>query len=214
MGGVIFKGFLIGVLVSAPMGPIGLLCVQRTLNKGRWHGFFSGLGAACSDMFYALLTILGMGIVISFIQSNQEILQVIGGILMMFFGIYIYRSNPSKNLHRPPTTTKNYFQDSATAFGLTLSNPFIIFLFIALFARFNFLAEGKIFSILLGLASIAAGAVFWWFLITFLVNKVRGNFNVRGLWIMNRIVGVVIMIIAAAGTVAALWEYAKIMRYV
>ncbi len=214
MGGVLFKGFLIGILVSAPMGPIGLLCVQRTLNKGRWHGFFSGLGATCSDVFYALLTFLGMGIVIDFIQSNQEVLQVAGGILMIFFGIYIYRSNPSKNLHRPPTAPKNYFQDSATAFGLTLSNPFIIFLFIALFARFNFLAEGKTFSILLGLTSIAAGALFWWFLITFLVNKVRGNFNVRGLWIMNRIVGVVIMVIAVVGTVAALWEYAKMMRYV
>lgn len=212
MGGVLFKGFLIGILVSAPMGPIGLLCVQRTLNKGRWHGFFSGLGAACSDVFYALLTFLGMGIVIDFIQSNQEVLQVAGGILMIFFGIYIYRSNPSKNLHKPPTTPKNYFQDSATAFGLTLSNPFIIFLFIALFARFNFLAEGKTFSILLGLTSIAVGAIFWWFLITYLVNKVRGNFNVRGLWIMNRIVGVVIMIIAVMGTVAALWEYAKMMR--
>ena len=214
MGGILYKGFLIGILVSAPMGPIGLLCVQRTLNKGRWHGFFSGLGAACSDIFYALLTCLGMGIVIDFIQSNQEILQVVGGMLMMFFGIYIYRSNPSKTLHKPPTAPKNYFQDALTAFGITLSNPFIIFLFLALFARFSFLSEGKFYLILLGLASIAAGAVFWWFLITFLVNKVRNNFNVRGLWIMNRIVGVAIMVIAVMGTFAALWEYAKIMEYI
>ena len=213
MGSILYKGFLIGILVSAPMGPIGLLCVQRTLNKGRWHGFFSGLGAACSDIFYALLTCLGMGIVIDFIQSNREILQIVGGILMMVFGIYTYRSNPSKNLQRPPTAPKNYFQDTLTAFGLTLSNPVIIFLYFALFARFNFLAEGKSFLILLGLASIAAGAIFWWFLITFLVNKVRNNFNVRGLWIMNRGVGVVIMIIATAGTLVALWEYAKIIEH-
>ena len=214
MGGILYKGFLIGILVSAPMGPIGLLCVQRTLNKGRWHGFFSGLGAACSDIFYALLTCLGMGIVIDFIQSNQEILQVVGGILMLAFGIYIYRSNPSKNLHRPPTAPKNYFQDALTAFGLTLSNPVVIFIFIALFARFNFLAEGKTFSILLGITGIAAGAICWWFLITFLVNKVRNNFNVRGLWIMNRIVGVVIIAIAVVGTFVALWEYAIVMGYV
>ena len=213
IGGVLYKGFVIGILVSAPMGPIGLLCIQRTLNKGRWHGFFSGLGAAASDILYALLTCLGMSIVINFIQSNQEILQIAGGLLMMAFGVYIYRSNPSKNLHTPSISPKNYFQDSITAFGFTLSNPFIIFLFIALFARFNFLSEGEAFSILLGLTSIAAGAVFWWFLITFLVSKVRHNFNVRGLWIMNRIVGVVIMTIAIAGTFFALWEYAKIMGY-
>ena len=214
MAGILYKGFLIGILVSAPMGPIGLLCVQRTLNKGRWHGFFTGLGAACSDIFYAMLTWFGMGIVIDFIQSNQEILQMAGGILMLFFGIYIYRSKPSTNLHKPPTAPKNYFQDALTAFGLTLSNPVIIFIFIALFARFNFLIEGKAFSILLGLSSIAIGAVFWWLLITFLVDKVRTNFNVRGLWIMNRIVGVVIILIAVGGTFVALWEYAKIMEHV
>jgi len=214
MGGILYKGFIIGILVSAPMGPIGLLCIQRTLNKGRWHGFFSGLGAACSDVLYALLTCLGMGIVIDFIQSNQDILQVIGGILMIFFGIYTYRSNPSKNLHKSPTAPKNYYQDALTAFGLTLANPLIIIPYIALFARFNFLAEGKTFSILFGLASIASGAVFWWFLITFLVNKVRSNFNVRGLWIMNRIVGVVIIVIAAVGTIDGLWEYASKMGYI
>ena len=214
MGGILYKGFIIGILVSAPMGPIGLLCIQRTLNKGRWHGFFSGLGAATSDFFYALLTCLGMGIVIDFIQSNQEMLQIAGGILMMVFGIYTYRSNPSKGIQRPPTAPKNYFQDSLTAFGLTLSNPFIIFLFLALFARFNFLAEGKVFSILLGLTGIAAGAISWWLLITYLVSKVRGNFNVRGLWIMNRIVGVVIIVLAVAGTGVAIWEYAKIMGHI
>ena len=209
MGSILFKGFLIGILVSAPMGPIGLLCVQRTLNKGRWHGFFSGMGAACSDLFYAILTCLGLGIVFDFIQNNQEILQITGGILMIFFGIYIFRSKPPGNLHRPPTAPKNYFQDGLTAFGLTLSNPIIIFIFIALFARFNFLAEGKVFLIMLGLASIAAGALFWWFIITFLVDKIRNNFKVRGLWIMNRIVGVVIMLIAVAGTFAVIWDYMK-----
>jgi len=215
MSGILYKGFIIGILVSAPMGPIGLLCIQRTLNKGRWHGFFSGLGAAVSDVFYALLTCLGMGIVLDFIKSNQEVLQIAGGLLMLGFGIYIYRSRPPVSLHRPPTAAKNYYQDSLTAFGFTLSNPFIIFLFLALFARFNFLAEGEVFYVLIvGLVSIAAGAVFWWFLITYLASKLRSNFNGRGLLIMNRIVGVVIMIIAAVGTVAALLEYAKMMGWI
>ena len=215
MSGILYKGFLIGILVSAPMGPIGLLCVQRTLNKGRWHGFFSGLGAAASDIFYALLTCLGMGIVINFIQSNQEVLQIAGGLLMLGFGVYIYRSRPPASLHRPPSAPKNYYQDSLTAFGFTLSNPFIIFLFLALFARFNFLAEGTVLYVLIGgLVSIAAGAIFWWFLITYLVSKLRGNFNGRGLRVMNRIVGIVIIALAIAGTVAAVWDYAKMMGYI
>ena len=71
----IFRGLAIGVLISAPMGPIGILCIQRTLNKGRWSGFFTGLGASFSDMFYCMLTGLGMSIVIDFIKTNQKQMQ-------------------------------------------------------------------------------------------------------------------------------------------
>lgn len=74
----IIRGLAIGILVSAPMGPIGILCIQRTLNKGRWSGFVTGLGAALSDLIYALLTGLGMSIVIDFIEANQNILQILG----------------------------------------------------------------------------------------------------------------------------------------
>ena len=69
MLGLISKGIVIGVLVSAPMGPIGMLCIQRTLNKGRWHGFVTGLGAALSDVIYAALTCLGMGVVVNFVEA-------------------------------------------------------------------------------------------------------------------------------------------------
>ena len=71
MLGIVSKGIIIGVLVSAPMGPIGMLCIQRTLNKGRWHGFVTGLGAALSDVIYAALTCLGMGVVVNFVEANQ-----------------------------------------------------------------------------------------------------------------------------------------------
>ena len=77
MLGLISKGIVIGVLVSAPMGPIGMLCIQRTLNKGRWHGFVTGLGAALSDVIYAALTCLGMGVVVNFVEANQAPLQLI-----------------------------------------------------------------------------------------------------------------------------------------
>lgn len=76
MLGLISKGIVIGVLVSAPMGPIGMLCIQRTLNKGRWHGFVTGLGAALSDVIYAALTCLGMGVVVNFVEANQAPLQL------------------------------------------------------------------------------------------------------------------------------------------
>ena len=74
----IIRGLAIGILVSAPMGPIGVLCIQRTLNKGRWSGFVTGLGASISDLGYAVLTGLGMSIVIDFIETNEYLIQILG----------------------------------------------------------------------------------------------------------------------------------------
>jgi Putative threonine efflux protein len=203
---ILYKGIIIGILVSAPMGPVGLLCVQRTLNKGPWHGFFSGIGAALSDVFYAGITCIGLGIVMNFIVKNQEMLQIIGGILLSIYGIYIFQSNPSKNLQRPKESSiTSYSQDTVSAFFLTLSNPFILFLYIALFARFNFFsADEKLFSVLFGLLSILIGALGWWAIITFLVGKLRKVINLRGLWILNKIVGAVIIILSIIGIIYSL----------
>ena len=98
----IFKGIAIGILASAPMGPVGILCIQRTLNKGRWYGFVTGVGAAASDIIYALITGLGMSFVMDFIgnEHNKYLLQISGSIMLLVFGIYCFKSNPMKNAHR------------------------------------------------------------------------------------------------------------------
>jgi threonine/homoserine/homoserine lactone efflux protein len=203
---VIYKGIVIGVLVSAPMGPIGLLCIQRTLYKGRWHGFCSGIGAAFSDFLYAMITCMGMGIVIAFIENNQAVLKIVGSLLLMLFGVYIYRSDPSKSF-RKPKHTYSYSQDIASAFLLTVSNPLIILLFIALFARFNFIsAEDRMGSIVMGMTGILAGALGWWFVLTSVVGKLRGVFNERGLLIMNRTLGIVVVCLSVFGILLSIWE--------
>ncbi len=205
---IVIKGILIGILVSAPMGPIGILCIQRTLNKGRWHGFCTGIGATFSDLFYATITGFGMGFVVDFIEKNQILLQISGSILLMLFGFYTYKTNPSKSLKKPEDQQENtYTQDTLTSFFLTLSNPFIIFLFLGLFARFNFIIpEETIFALALGLIAIAIGALSWWFLVTYLVGKLRSNFNVRGLWIMNRTLGVIIIVLSVVGLIFSFYE--------
>lgn len=207
---VLYKGIIIGVLVSAPMGPIGLLCVRRTLNKGPWHGFFSGVGAAFSDVVYAGITCIGVGIVIDFITDYQDILQIVGSILLMFYGIFVFVSNPSKNLQKTKENINSYSQDTITAFLLTLSNPLIIFLYIALFARFNFVSpDEKLLSILFGLMSILLGALIWWALVAFFVGKLRNVINVRGLWIINRIIGSVVIVLSVFGIIYSVWDLYK-----
>lgn len=92
----IAKGFVIGLLVSSPMGPINLLTIQRTLNRGRWHGLASGLGAMLSDITYATITLLGLSFVSSFLDVYESELLLFGSIILILFGIGVFRSNPLK----------------------------------------------------------------------------------------------------------------------
>ena len=144
---VLIKGFIVGVVVSAPMGPVGVLCIQRTLNKGRWYGFVTGLGAALSDIIYALITGYGMSFVVEFIENPQTLyyFQLIGSAMLFGFGLYTFRSNPAQNI-RPISANKgSLIRNFVTAFFVTLSNPFIILLFIGLFARFSFVLPERFF---------------------------------------------------------------------
>ena len=158
---IILKGLLIGIVASAPMGPVGVLCIQRTLNKGRWFGFVTGIGAALSDIVYALITGFGMSFVVEFIENktNMFYLQLIGSIMLFFFGLYTYRSNPAESI-RPASQNKGtLIHNFVTAFFVTFSNPLIIFLFVALFARFTFVIPDHVFQQSLGYLSIFIGAL-------------------------------------------------------
>lgn len=199
---VIVAGLTIGIMISAPMGPIGMLCIQRTLNKGRAAGFFTGIGAAFSDLLYCLLTGLGMSFVISFIESHQIILQIFGSIVLLGFGIYIARKNPSKilKLHGGKPIKNNYVQDLVTGFLFTFSNPLIIFLIIGLYARFNFLSGiTTIYGYFIAFLSIIVGALLWWFVITYFVSKVRGKFSMRSMWLINIFIGSLICLMSVIG---------------
>lgn len=201
------KGFVIGILVSAPMGPIGMLCIQRTLSKGRWHGFITGLGAMVSDIVYAILTSLGMGVVVNFVEANQAPLQLGGSLVLAVFGYYIYQSNPVKNLRKQKERRLSFTQDFITAFLLTFSNVLVL-LYIGLFARFGFiLPDHSVGMIVGGVGCIGIGAVCWWLFITYIVSKLRKWFNVRGIWLMNRIVGSIIIALSIIGVVSVLLTY-------
>ena len=201
---LLVKGVIVGIVVSAPLGPVGVLCIQRTLNKGRWYGFVTGLGAALSDISYALLTGYGMSFMDEIIIKHQVFLQVMGSIMLMAFGIYTFRSNSVKSLRPPSKKVGTYLNNFVTAFIITLSNPLIILLFIGLFARFSFVMRGSPLGFqLIGYLAIIMGAVVWWFCLTYFVNKVRKQFNLRGIWILNRVIGTAVIIAALGGLVMA-----------
>lgn len=195
---LILKGILIGIIASAPMGPVGVLCVQRTINKGRWYGFVTGIGACISDFFYALITGFGMSFVMDLINNehNKFYLQIFGSILLFAFGVYCFRSNPKNRIHISGNKG-SLVHNAFTAFLVTISNPLIIFLFMASFAQFAFIIPDHPFEMSIGYLSIIFGALLWWWGLTWIVDKVRLIFNDNGIIILNRIIGTLVMIFSA-----------------
>ena len=193
---LVFKGMLIGVVASAPMGPVGVLCVQRTLNKGRWYGFVTGIGAAVSDIIYAGITGFGMAFVMDFISNEQNkfYLQIIGSLLLLAFGIFTWRSDPTRNMHQSGLHKGSLWYNTWTAFIVTFSNPLIVFLFMALFAQFAFVIPDRPFEMVVGFASIVGGALLWWYGLSWLVDKIRAKFDENGIRLINQIIGVAVII--------------------
>jgi threonine/homoserine/homoserine lactone efflux protein len=203
---------LIGMVASAPMGPVGILCVQRTLNKGRRYGFVTGIGAAFSDIIYAGITGFGMAFVMDFVNNDQNkfYLQIIGSVLLLAFGVYTYRSDPTRNMRQSGMQRGTIWYNMWTAFLVTFSNPLIIFLFMALFAQFAFVIPDHPFEMVIGFASIVGGALLWWYGLSWLVDKVRTIFDAQGIRIINRIIGAVVIIfsiVSLFGTVTNLFRF-------
>ncbi len=195
------KGLIIGAVVSAPVGPIGILCVQRTLKGGHKQGIATALGAATSDLIYALIAMFSMSIVVSFIKENETLLQILGSIVIFGFGFHTFKDDPRKKMEKIENETEKQpglIGTYLSSLALTISNPLVIFLFIFMFAQFNYVSEDITFlQGLLGVCFIMTGAVFWWTFIVYTIEQFRAKFfNVRQLYIINKITGVLLMIIA------------------
>uniref|UniRef100_A0AB33JIU1 LysE family transporter n=5 Tax=unclassified Prevotella TaxID=2638335 RepID=A0AB33JIU1_9BACT len=205
---LVLKGILIGIFASAPMGPVGILCVQRTLNKGRWYGFVTGIGAAVSDMVYALFTGLGMSFVMNLITNphHKYWLQISSSIMLMIFGIYCFRSNPTRNIHNSSKSKGSLWHNGLTAFFVTFSNPMIIFIFMFLYALLTFVIPNHPFEMCIGFISIMAGALLWWFGLTWLIDKIRNKFDNNGILIINKVIGCVVIVFSIVFLVGTIFN--------
>jgi threonine/homoserine/homoserine lactone efflux protein len=200
-----WKGIFIGLMVSIPLGPIGVLCIQRTLNKGRKSGFVSGLGATVADTFFSLIAGFGISMIITFLKAHHIYFQIIGGIIVMYLGIHIFFTNPVQQLRHHRMSQNKLSQDFLSVFFLTVSNPMAIFFFIAMFAGVN-LAAGPMNIFLVGLivAGVFVGSSSWWFILTTFVNIFRHRFRLKSIWWMNKVAGVIIFFLGLAA-ILSVW---------
>ncbi len=187
---LVIKGIFVGLLVSMPVGPIGMLCIQRTLNRGRMAGFVSGAGAASADTVFAVIAGFGLNIIINFIEEQHIWFQIAGGLFVLYIGIRIFNMNPVKQLKLQKLNRSRLSQDFASVFLLTLSNPMAILLFLAIMASIK-VSSNKldIAGIFVLVSGVAGGAILWWAVLASIANRFRKRIRLRNIWWLNKITG-------------------------
>lgn len=202
---LLIKGILVGLLASIPLGPIGVICIQRTINKGKLSGFLSGMGAASADTIFAAIAGFSLTFIISFIEERQVIFQAIGGVIVFGLGIKIFYTNPIKQLRRHKRKKNSLLEDYLSVLLVTITNPLAVFLFIALFASLGVVAERtNLLLSLVATSGVFVGAILWWYILTTLVDTFRSKFRLKQLWWINKISGAAIFTIGAVAIIGLL----------
>jgi threonine/homoserine/homoserine lactone efflux protein len=202
---IFIRGLILGLFASIPLGPIGVICIQRTLGKGRLSGFMSGLGAASADTVLAIVAGLGLSFVIDFITIHNIIFKVVGGIIVIIIGLRIFYKNPIQQVRERKMKKSSLHTDFLSVFVLTLTNPLAVLYMIGLFAGLNPLGDKiNAFSYITVFIGIFIAASFWWFLLSTFVSIYRKKFRLKSLWWLNKITGVLIVAFGIATMVSIL----------
>ena len=192
------KGFAVGMCASAPIGPIAILVVQKSLSKGHKAGFVSGLGASVVDTMYAFIAIFALAFAQSFIEEHKNMILLAGGAVLIAVGFSMAFSNPFRKLKADGESTVSP-KDFGQAVALGLSNPMAVFVMFTLFAFFGLANDAPhTWSVTPIILAVSAGSVTYWFLMSWLLSRFRGNFKMRTILWISRITGALIVIIGIA----------------
>lgn len=190
------KGFIVGLGASIPLGPLGVLCVQKTLGNGRNSGLITGLGASVSDTFYAAISLMGLAFIQNLIDENMDWVMFVGGMIIMYIGVKIYLTNPIKQI-KQKNKNKKHVEDFFEALFMTITNPGAIFLILGLFAAVG-INVGETVSkstLIATLWGVFAGSAAWWFTLSTTINVFRKRFRIKQLMMINKISGIVIFVL-------------------
>ncbi len=193
VAGIFLKGLVVGFLVATPVGPIGLLCIQRTLSEGKMHGLVSGLGAATADAIYGLIAALGLTFVSNFLFKEQFWLRLFGGLFLCYLGVRTFLSKPAGQTSS--ADTPSYVSNYGSTFLLAFTSPITILVFAALFAGLGVVSSGTYyFSVGLSVAGVFTGSALWWFMLSGAAGILHGKISYGMLTALNRISGVIITV--------------------
>jgi threonine/homoserine/homoserine lactone efflux protein len=190
----LWMGLLIGVSIAAPVGPIGLLCIQRTVSQGRASGFASGLGAATADAVYGVVAGFGIDLVSDFLIGQQLWIRLIGGVLLLLIGIKGLSAKVADQAAQGKTAVRGIWWSYVSTFLLTITNPMTILSFAAVFAALGVAGSSHEYvSAALIVAGVFLGSALWWLILTSLAGWFRGKLNQAALLWIGRLSAVVII---------------------
>ncbi|MFA9390853.1 MAG: LysE family translocator [Prolixibacteraceae bacterium] len=201
------KGLLTGLLVSLPLGPVAILVIQRTANRDFRSGFYTGLGIAITDTFWAILAGFSVSFLIAFLRQHQVTIQIIGAIVLFLLGLYIFRSHPLQTIRKYKRKGSNPLQCFFSAILIALSNPIVMLAYIAVFASANLVFNiHHLWTPVAFSSGFFIGAMSWWTTITLLISRFRHHFNLRILWWFNKISGSVIIAFIIITTIVVVFK--------
>jgi threonine/homoserine/homoserine lactone efflux protein len=190
---LIVRGFILGFAIAAPVGPIGLLCIQRTLNQGQLVGLASGLGAATADAFYGAVAAFGLTLVSAFLIEQQFWLALVGGLFLLYLGVPTFLASPAERAAN--SEAKGIGGAYMSTFLLTITNPMTILAFVAIFAGAGLAAAGgDALAAAWMVVGVFLGSAAWWFLLSGGVSLLRSHINGTVLLWVNRAAGAILVI--------------------
>src|ERR1051326_316083 len=194
---IIFLGFFIGLIAAIPIGPVNLLVVRRTLAYDPMHGFMSGLGAVLADAVYACITAFGFTALAQMIKGHSTTLEVVGALMLFFFGARYIRAPPNVRLEdgvQPESKALPLLRAMASTFALAVTNPATLLAFTAMFAGAAGLVgqEASFYGAAFLVIGVLSGSTFWWFALTTITGLFHRHIDERVMTIINKVSGVIV----------------------
>lgn len=202
------KGYIVGIGASIPLGPLGVMCVQKTLSKGRISGFMTGLGASLTDTLFASFAILSLALIQEFVKNHEAAVLFYGGLAVIGIGLKIFLTNPVKQI-RNNKGGKRLFEDFLSSVIMTITNPGAVFLILGLFAFVGLNVDGTSAKTVItaALGGVFAGALSWWLILSNAINIFRDKFRLKQLLMINRVSGIIIMILGLFSFLDGSWRF-------
>lgn len=178
------KGIVLGFCIAAPVGPVGVLCIQRTLQSGFWAGVFSGLGTACADSLYAAVAVLGIALLADFMMAHEYAIRLVGGAFLLALS---YRLFKAQSCGQPTLYSgRNMLGHFVSSFVLTITNPATIILFAAVFAGLGVVTGESRVDASIFIGGVFAGSMLWWLMLAGMVSRFSPNWLLAHTGHINR----------------------------